>query len=137
MAAKRARFDRDKPLAVVNEVFVGSPADEAGLQRGDILVGFGPVVAAEGQDHMRAIADAVSASVGRAIDVHVFRGGDDPELVSLRLVPHPWGGRGLLGCDPSTPARRRAPVSPGPMLTPLSYSPGLRRCHIVAQTAAA
>ena len=60
--------------AYVAEVTSGSPADEAGIQKGDIIVGIGgtQITSADG-----AILAVRSHSIGETVQVTVMRGNDE------------------------------------------------------------
>eukprot|EP00759_Apiculatamorpha_spiralis_P013261 PhF_6_TR19972/c1_g1_i1/m.29125/K06693/PSMD9; 26S proteasome non-ATPase regulatory subunit 9 len=86
------------PLCRVNQVDGGSPAAEAGLCVGDVVMKYGDVL----QDHLTQSADALQRigaftmrNVGNTFAVSVLRGG---EVVVLNLTPRTWSGRGVLGC---------------------------------------
>lgn len=75
---------------VVGEVVAGSPADEAGIARGDVIV------SVEGAP-VRSVADIAGALEGRAgTTVHVVRerGG---ARETLEVVPEATGGRARIG----------------------------------------
>lgn len=85
-------------IAVIDEVFEGSPTQLAGIQNGDELIDFGGVSAdsdKEGRGFLSMVAKVVSGSVGQPIHVTVRR---DSQLIELTLTPQTWSGRGLLGC---------------------------------------
>jgi len=86
-----------KPFARVDGVFPGSPASDAGLQRGDLVVQFDSLVASSfPASTLGPLTDVVGSHENRQLIVKVLREG---AVVSLRLTPrHGWGGRGLLGC---------------------------------------
>lgn len=85
-------------FALIDQVFRSSPAEEAGLKEGDLLVEFGSVDA-ENHANFSAIVQLVQDSVGRPIRVVVRRKeGTGSNYVTLSLTPHTWSGRGLLGC---------------------------------------
>ena len=113
-----------QPFAVIDQVFRTSPAEEAGLKEGDLLVGFGSVDA-DNHSNLSAVSppthppsfffsasypflspqivQLVQNSVGRPIRVVVQRkeeggGGVGKKEVVVALTPHTWSGRGLLGC---------------------------------------
>lgn len=90
-----------EPFALVDQVFQHSPAEEAGVQEGDLLLKFGSVDRGN-HDNFRAVVGVVNDSVGRPVRVLVRR--KAAGAVALTLTPHTWGGRGLLGCHLSPPA---------------------------------
>jgi hypothetical protein len=85
------------PFARINAVAAHSPANEAGLQEGDLMLEFGPINHTNHKGLM-AIGELVPevASNQEQIDVTILRNGN--ETVKLQLKPRPWDGRGLLGC---------------------------------------
>jgi 26S proteasome non-ATPase regulatory subunit 9 len=83
------------PFATVNDVAPKSPAEEAGMMKGDELLMFGSV-SADNFAGMAGIAQVVQSSVGKTIRVLVRRG---TKLKLFPLVPHKWSGGGLLGCQ--------------------------------------
>lgn len=90
------------PYALIDQVFNGSPAAEAGVKEGDLLLRFGSVDKGN-HENLQAVARVVHDSVGRPLRVLVRRkqaggGSGGQEAVRLTLVPHSWSGRGLLGC---------------------------------------
>ena len=79
------------PFARVNEVAAGSPAEEAGMRVGDLIIDF------EGElRSLDGISSIVGSSIGRTLRVIVLRSGAD--RVVLELTPRAWSGRGVLGC---------------------------------------
>jgi len=94
------------PFAIINEVTPSSPAHEANLQKGDIILHFGPIHASN-HDNFKAIAQLVpkAAKDRSAISVSVRRkstelGGvvEVIRTVNVELRPRTWSGRGVLGC---------------------------------------
>jgi len=86
-----------KPFAKVEAVAPGSPASEAALQRGDLVVKFGRLDQNSFKSgSLQPLADLVAENEDRAIGIRVFRG---DQTVLLTLTPRKnWGGRGMLGC---------------------------------------
>ena len=104
------------PFARVDEVTPLSPAAEAGLQVGDYIVQFGSIelsstttTSQQALQEMGALVPQV-AGEGGSLALVVLRQQQDTRIgdeeatssprttVSLTLRPHPWQGRGLLGC---------------------------------------
>mmetsp|Transcript_39748 Transcript_39748/g.59735 ORF Transcript_39748/g.59735 Transcript_39748/m.59735 type:complete len:317 (+) Transcript_39748:135-1085(+) len=101
------------PFAVVDALVPSSPAAEAGLKEQDLIAKFG---SANHLNHrnLMAIAEMVPLAAGeqQQIPITVLRRRNVDhradvqhgvevgvrEKVELRLLPKPWGGRGLLGC---------------------------------------
>ncbi|KAG0201842.1 26S proteasome non-ATPase regulatory subunit 9 [Mortierella sp. GBA30] len=85
------------PFARVNGVAPDSPAREAGLLQGDLIVAFGTVNAST-PNVMPSLSEHVQSRENKPILVKILRG-DSTELQSFILVPKQgWGGRGMLGC---------------------------------------
>jgi hypothetical protein len=92
------------PFAIIDEVFSNSPAHEAGLKEGDVLLRFGSVNSTNHRD-FRAIAELVPVLAGESKSVPItvrrkknVEWGEVVEVKTLELKPRPWEGRGLLGC---------------------------------------
>ncbi|KAJ0397363.1 hypothetical protein ATCC90586_000441 [Pythium insidiosum] len=100
------------PFSEVLNVAAGSPAMDAGLRTGDLVIDFGGVTAHHTQC-LLAMAECVQQHIGQPIDVVVIRAADAQTDTSawlspstqkaLRsvvvLVPRKWRGKGLLGCQ--------------------------------------
>ncbi|KAK7076968.1 26S proteasome non-ATPase regulatory subunit 9 [Halocaridina rubra] len=84
-----------EPFARVDKVEVGSPANVAGLQEGDVITKFGSVMYDNFRD-LAGIGQLVQNSVNSNIQVSVIR---NEEKITLYLRPRQWSGRGLLGCN--------------------------------------
>mmetsp|Transcript_18382 Transcript_18382/g.25900 ORF Transcript_18382/g.25900 Transcript_18382/m.25900 type:complete len:293 (+) Transcript_18382:94-972(+) len=84
-------------FAIVDSVAPDSPAYEAGLKVGDLIIDFG---GANETNHrnLKAISEMVTiaASERRSISITISRHGNG--ILVLNLLPRTWGGRGLLGC---------------------------------------
>ncbi|BFZ60578.1 putative 26S proteasome regulatory subunit [Saitoella coloradoensis] len=89
----------DTAFALVNSVAPNSPAESAGLQRGDKIKRFG-IVHAGNHAKLSKLAEVVQANEGRPIPLRVSRAtGAEEATIELTLVPRSgWGGRGTLGC---------------------------------------
>ena len=71
-------FDLDRPRgALVSDVVKGSPAERAGLQRGDVILSFDGQAIDERNDLPKVVANA---GVGKTVKVVVFRDGKEKEL---------------------------------------------------------
>ncbi|KAJ6508766.1 hypothetical protein C8R45DRAFT_968639 [Mycena sanguinolenta] len=85
-----------KPFAKVDGVSPGSPAAEAGLQRDDLVVKFGPLTQRSfSSSSLKPLVDVVAEHENRSIPLKVLR---SDQNIFLSLTPKAWGGRGLLGC---------------------------------------
>lgn len=99
------------PLAVVDSVDEGSPADDAGLRPGDLIIAFGEarlaadaaiVGSAAFQSTMQAlmgdIVAIVRSNVGKPITIRVRD--PDGSMSAATLIPRKWSASGgLLGCQ--------------------------------------
>ncbi|KAJ1519191.1 hypothetical protein ONE63_011204 [Megalurothrips usitatus] len=83
------------PIAVVNKVTPGSPASLAGLEVHDKIIEFGSVNASNFQSLLN-ISFVAESSIDRSVAVVVLR---DKNIVRLSIIPKPWMGPGLLGCN--------------------------------------
>jgi len=90
------------PFALIDEVSPNSPAHEAGILVGDLLLRFGTIT---GENHreFRAIAELVPQAAGekRSIPIAVLRKENSSDTTVVKVVslkPRAWAGRGLLGC---------------------------------------
>ncbi|KAI0304532.1 hypothetical protein B0F90DRAFT_1625627 [Multifurca ochricompacta] len=91
----QAEDDELLPFARVNGVAPGSPAADAGMERGDLVVKFGEL--RHPQSNLQAVATLVADNENKAISVLVRRLGVE-RVTALRLIPRQgWGGRGSLG----------------------------------------
>jgi 26S proteasome non-ATPase regulatory subunit 9 len=84
----------DIPFAKVNGVAPDSPANIAGLERGDLVIEFG-TVSIKTESPLQAIATELPKNEFKSLKIRVRRGED---IIILAVIPKPWGGRGLLGC---------------------------------------
>jgi 26S proteasome non-ATPase regulatory subunit 9 len=91
------------PFAVIDEILVGSPAEQAGLQNYDELIAFG-TIRFETVDNLNCIPALLRDNVNKPIPIEVRRRNTD-SVLRLVLQPQPWSGRGLLGCH-LTPTKR-------------------------------
>lgn len=83
-----------RPFAVVDEVSSSSPAQEAGVAVGDQFIAFANITG-QTQNTLPAVAAALQAYQNKEVVARVLRRGN---MVELKLTPHTWDGRGLLGC---------------------------------------
>ena len=82
------------PFARVDFINLGSPSQDAGLQRGDLIVEFGTQNNSNFKNLMD-IGNLVMNSENRPIRIKLMRNGTP---MTLNLVPKKWSGKGLLGC---------------------------------------
>jgi len=98
------------PFAKVNGITTESPAEDAGMQVGDLVTRFGPLHA-KNNDRLRAMSILVPdvAGEGGRIQLVVLRRRSSSsstdyedetkwEKLTLVLRPRPFSGRGLIGC---------------------------------------
>ncbi|KAG6854650.1 hypothetical protein C0991_003298 [Blastosporella zonata] len=84
-----------RPFAKVNAVAPGSPAADAGLQRDDLILKFGPLDHHAFVSSLQPLTEVVSANENKHIIIKALRAG---QVVHLTLMPRTgWGGRGMLG----------------------------------------
>ncbi|KAH7337002.1 hypothetical protein B0J17DRAFT_665794 [Rhizoctonia solani] len=85
------------PFARVDGVAPGSPAQQAGLQREDLILAFGSLTARSfSNSSLQPLAQLVTSHENRQLAVKVRRDGSE---ISLDFTPRSgWGGRGMLGC---------------------------------------
>ena len=74
---------KDAHGAVVAQVQPGSPADQAGIQQGDVIVGVGTQAVASPQEAVRAIHDATQGK-DHALALRIIRNGE-PAFVAVNL----------------------------------------------------
>lgn len=85
------KVDILRPLARVGEVLTGSPADEGGLVKGDIIMKFGGAV----KDNGVTLPSVVGESLDKPIEIIIVRDGEE---VILSVTPKKWSGPSTLGC---------------------------------------
>jgi len=78
--ALRRTLGQDRGLRIA-QLVVGSPADQAGLRAGDIVVSVGPELAPSATTIQRLM---VAAAIGRPVEITVWRNG---ALVDVIAVP--------------------------------------------------
>jgi serine protease Do len=67
---------KDKEGVLVSDVFKGSPAEKAGIERGDVIVEFDGKPVADSKDLPRIVA---STAVGKTVNVRLLRNGQEIE----------------------------------------------------------
>lgn len=84
------------PFAAIKVVYPGSPADDAGLCRGDLMIRLGGVDCLN-HDHCRAVPELgkVAASRGSPIPATIENSNGERRTVTIR--PKEWSGRGHFG----------------------------------------
>jgi len=94
----------DTPFAMVDGVAPRSPAAQAGLQRGDLVVQFGTISKTSVGEpvSLTPLSQFVATKENQTIELRVKRPsstGEGTSQETLTLTPRSgWGGRGLLGC---------------------------------------
>ncbi|OQR97906.1 hypothetical protein THRCLA_06826, partial [Thraustotheca clavata] len=88
------------PFLRVDSVENFSPASQAGLLAGDLIIRFGSVLMDQLQAHSALIQEVTlvsdKAKHSKAIGISITR--DNTNFVHLILRPQKWAGNGLLGC---------------------------------------
>ncbi|KAG8763104.1 putative 26S proteasome regulatory subunit [Ceratobasidium sp. 428] len=84
------------PFAKVDGVAPGSPAQQSGLQREDLILSFGDLTARSfSGSSLQPLAQLVASHENRPLNVKIKRNGSE---MSLSFTPRSgWGGRGMLG----------------------------------------
>ncbi|KAF8685750.1 26S proteasome non-ATPase, regulatory subunit [Rhizoctonia solani] len=85
------------PFARVDGVAPNSPAQQAGLQREDLILAFGSLTARSfSNSSLQPLAQLVASHENRQLVVKVRRNASE---ITLDFTPRSgWGGRGMLGC---------------------------------------
>merc|ERR1712179_379534 len=83
-----------KSFAKIDLVSEGSPAHDAGLKVGDLILEFGTQNSTNFKS-LNDIAQLVKNSENRNVRVKILR---HEKISTLTLVPKKWSGQGLLGC---------------------------------------
>ncbi|TGZ57020.1 26S proteasome non-ATPase regulatory subunit 9 [Temnothorax longispinosus] len=84
-----------EPFLRVNLVSPGSPAETAGIQVEDLILEFGSVHCRNFKS-LIDIGKLVENSRYKTVNVKIKRGSN---TIVLSLIPRPWVGKGLLGCN--------------------------------------
>ncbi|KAL9187893.1 hypothetical protein ACHAXT_006271 [Thalassiosira profunda] len=84
------------PFAVVKIVYPNSPADEAGLKRGDRLIKVGNITALN-NDHCKAIPALGQAAAIRERSIGMVVEDSKGERRDVTIRPRKWEGRGYFG----------------------------------------
>lgn len=82
-------------IVKVNFLSAGSPAETAGIQVDDEIIEFGSVNVSNFKD-LKQIGEIVMHRQNQQIALKIRRRN---ALHELSLIPKPWSGRGLLGCN--------------------------------------
>ena len=90
---------------VVGQVVAGTPAAQAGLQQGDVIVGIGDVTVKSQQDLQGALTSTFKP--GDTVDVKINRGGTDRSSVADFIT---IGGCGISGRSRSMASQRSSHV---------------------------
>ena len=88
-------------FAKIVSVENGSPAEEAGLKPDDHIINFNGILY-KGVSHnpLITLSEIVKSKIGEEILISIVRKNKDNilELNKLKIIPHTWNGRGVLGC---------------------------------------
>ena len=88
-------------FAKIVSVENGSPAEEAGLKPEDHIINFNGILY-KGVSHnpLITLSEIVKSKIGEEIPVSIVRKNKDNilEMNNLKIIPHTWNGRGVLGC---------------------------------------
>ncbi|XP_012275608.1 26S proteasome non-ATPase regulatory subunit 9 [Orussus abietinus] len=84
-----------EPFLKVNLVSSGSPAELAGIRVDDLILEFGSIDSRNFRT-LKDIGDLVEHSRYKTILLKIKRGYN---TIVLSLIPRPWSGNGLLGCN--------------------------------------
>ena len=83
-------------FAVIRIVYPGSPAEAAGLRRGDRIITFGTITALN-NDHCKAIPQLAEAAARKEIPIALEVEDGRGERREVTIRPQKWNGRGYLG----------------------------------------
>ncbi|XP_026669193.1 26S proteasome non-ATPase regulatory subunit 9 [Ceratina calcarata] len=83
------------PFLRVNLVSPNSPAEIAGIKVDDLILEFGSIDCRNFKS-LKDIGTLVQNSRYKTVNVKIKRGSD---IIALTLIPRPWIGNGLLGCN--------------------------------------
>ncbi|KAI4504402.1 hypothetical protein M0802_000873 [Mischocyttarus mexicanus] len=84
-----------EPFLRVNLVSPSSPAELAGIQVNDLIIEFGSINYGNFKS-LKDIATLVEHSRYKSLDIKLKRGSN---ILALTLIPRPWIGNGLMGCN--------------------------------------
>ncbi|OXU25664.1 hypothetical protein TSAR_014144 [Trichomalopsis sarcophagae] len=84
-----------EPFLRVNLVSPGSPAELAGIQVDDLILEFGSISNSNFKT-LKDIGTLVENSRYKNVAMKIKRGSN---TFALTLIPRPWSGKGLLGCN--------------------------------------
>ncbi|XP_043500163.1 26S proteasome non-ATPase regulatory subunit 9 [Polistes fuscatus] len=84
-----------EPFLRVNLVSPSSPAELAGIQVNDLIIEFGSINYRNFKS-LKDIATLVEHSRYKSLDIKLKRGSN---ILALTLIPRPWIGKGLMGCN--------------------------------------
>ncbi|KOC59020.1 26S proteasome non-ATPase regulatory subunit 9 [Habropoda laboriosa] len=84
-----------EPFLRVNLVSPDSPAEITGIQVDDLILEFGSIDCRNFKS-LKDIGTLVQNSRYKPINVKIKRGSN---IIALTLIPRPWVGNGLLGCN--------------------------------------
>ena len=90
-----------EPFAKIVSVEIGSPADEAGLKPEDAVINFNGILY-KGVSHnpLLTLKEIVQSKIGEEIPISIIRKSKENilKVENLKLIPHTWNGKGILGC---------------------------------------
>ena len=93
--------DMKEAFAKIISVENGSPAEEAGLMPDDQIVNFnGILYKGVSYNPLMTLSEIVKNKIGEEIPVSIVRKNKNNilELAKLKITPHTWSGKGVLGC---------------------------------------
>ena len=93
--------DMKEAFAKIISVENGSPAEEAGLMPDDQIVNFnGILYKGVSYNPLMTLSEIVKNKIGEEIPISIVRKNKNNilELAKLKIIPHTWNGKGVLGC---------------------------------------
>ena len=96
-----AEDNMKEAFAKIVSVEKGSPADEAGLKAEDHIIKFNEILyKGVSYNPLITLSEIVKSKIGEEIPISVVRKNKDNilQMEKLKIIPHTWNGRGVLGC---------------------------------------
>ena len=96
-----AEDNMKEAFAKIVSVEKGSPADEAGLKAEDQIIKFNEILyKGVSYNPLITLSEIVKSKIGEEIPISVVRKNKDNilQMEKLKIIPHTWNGRGVLGC---------------------------------------